>query len=117
MTIRVIRLLEYTYPDVDTAAQDMEHWAVQGAMRIGPDRAIRSSVLLNAVPYEDPYPVTEEKYVKVHAGLGIISIVRSALVKCGDPHRHDFHYWEAERNEKPGVPAGTYICADIVEEK
>lgn len=51
MTIRVIRLMEYTYETVADAYRDMAHWTVpaQGMMNPSgrPDRAIKSAVILD----------------------------------------------------------------------
>lgn len=115
MAVRVLRLMEYTYPDMKSAHDDMERWAVQSVMHWGP-KSIRSSVILDPTPIEMSLPVTEEptkdKYVKVMAGGLPIDIVRSAWVPCGELEPHDFHYWEARRGNAFKIPAGAYICAE-----
>lgn len=45
MAVRVLRLLEYTYPDAEAALEDMECWAVQNTYRPKPQTVIRSAVL------------------------------------------------------------------------
>lgn len=47
MTIRVLRLMEYTYPDVEAMDQDMGRWYIQGkrSMGIGRTISIKSTVL------------------------------------------------------------------------
>lgn len=44
MAYKVLRLMEYTYPDVETAEEDMRHWTVSGAAQFG-DKIIRSSII------------------------------------------------------------------------
>lgn len=43
--IRVVRLLEYVYPDAKSALDDQQHWQVQGVYRPSAGRLIRSTVL------------------------------------------------------------------------
>lgn len=43
--VRVVRLLEYVYPDAKDALKDMQNWAVQGVYRPSAGRLIRSTVL------------------------------------------------------------------------
>lgn len=43
--IRVVRLLEYVYPDAETMARDMERWYVKGTVRGGHGVVIRSATL------------------------------------------------------------------------
>lgn len=45
MPIRVLRLIEYVYPDGETMAEDMAAWQVQGTMLPGRGKTIRSTVL------------------------------------------------------------------------
>lgn len=43
--VRVVRLLEYVYPDAKAALDDQQHWQVQGVYRPSAGRLIRSTVL------------------------------------------------------------------------
>lgn len=43
--VRVVRLLEYLYPDAKDALDDQQHWQVQGVYRPSAGRLIRSTVL------------------------------------------------------------------------
>jgi hypothetical protein len=43
--IRVVRLLEYLYPDAKDALTDQQNWQVQGVYRPSAGRLIRSTVL------------------------------------------------------------------------
>lgn len=45
--IRVLRLIEYTYPDSESAEADMSNWYMTaiGTKRISPNRVIRSTIL------------------------------------------------------------------------
>lgn len=45
--IRVLRLMEYVYPDVDAMESDMGRWAIQGKRSVGIGRttSIKSVVL------------------------------------------------------------------------
>lgn len=54
MAVRVLRLMEYVYPDVESALDDMSRWFVQGTYRPGQlnDRTITSTTLLNPTPFE-----------------------------------------------------------------
>jgi len=52
MTIRVVRLMEYTYPDLETAHADMARWAVQGTFSPGGNKLITSTVIINPTPFE-----------------------------------------------------------------
>ncbi len=48
MAVRILRLIEYTYPDYETAFDDMSRWGVPatGVKSFGQaDREIRSAVL------------------------------------------------------------------------
>lgn len=54
MAVRVLRLMEYTYPDLASAYEDMERWFVQNMQRFG-EREIRSTVILNPTPYYEPF--------------------------------------------------------------
>lgn len=54
MSVRVTRLMEYVYPDVESALDDMANWGVKGILRPRPGYEIRSSVLLNPTSYEKP---------------------------------------------------------------
>jgi hypothetical protein len=51
MTVRVVRLMEYTYPDIEAADRDMRHWQIpaNGARDQG-NLTIRSSIILDAFP-------------------------------------------------------------------
>ena len=109
MVVRVVRLMEYTYPDVDAALADMSHWAVQGARRFRFGHEIRSSVILNPTQYDAPVEPT--KYATVKAGEGTVEIVRSALLRCPELDPHEFHYWELKKHHGYNAPLGTYICA------
>lgn len=44
-SVRVVRLLEYVYPDAKTALHDQQFWQVQGVFRPSEGRLIRSTVL------------------------------------------------------------------------
>jgi hypothetical protein len=59
MAVRVLRLMEYVYEDLEAAHRDMEHWQVQGTYHPGGMRRISSTVLLNPTPYEEPTLVGE----------------------------------------------------------
>lgn len=60
VAVRVLRLMEYTYPDLDTAYADMERWQIQGgSWQPRKGITIRSSVLLNPTPVEIPTPIEE----------------------------------------------------------
>lgn len=55
MAVRVIRLLEYVYPDLEEAHEDMSRWYVQGTRRPIPaqsNRTITSTVILNPTDFE-----------------------------------------------------------------
>lgn len=55
MSVRVIRLMEYVYPDVESAREDMSHWAVQtGMVSFKPGYEISSTIILNPTPFEKP---------------------------------------------------------------
>jgi hypothetical protein len=58
VAVRVLRLMEYTYPDLETAHADMSRWFVQGTWKPNDKSAveIRSSVILNPTPVEVPLP-------------------------------------------------------------
>jgi hypothetical protein len=43
--VRVLRLMEYIYPDIETATQDMARWQVQGTYKPRQAITIRSTVL------------------------------------------------------------------------
>jgi hypothetical protein len=43
--IRVLRVLEYTYPDAESMTKDMAHWDVQGTMRVPGGPTVRSVAL------------------------------------------------------------------------
>ncbi len=45
MTVRVLRFMEYTYPDAESAFDDMEHWAVHGARSFRSGCVIKSTTL------------------------------------------------------------------------
>ena len=49
--IRVIRLMEYTYPDVETMDKNMMQWYISpnGSRRITTDRLIRSAVIIEPI--------------------------------------------------------------------
>lgn len=51
MTVRVIRTMEYTYPSLEKAEQDMARWMVPatGVKAFGPGQLIRSTYLLAPV--------------------------------------------------------------------
>lgn len=60
MAVRVLRLMEYTYPDLEAAHQDMERWQVQGTSNpwfVKKGHAIRSTVLMNPTPFGEPLSV------------------------------------------------------------
>src|SRR4051794_23866701 len=44
-SVRVVRLLEYVYPDAKAALHDQQFWQVQGVFRPSEGRLIRSTVL------------------------------------------------------------------------
>jgi|SRR3954451_3503418 hypothetical protein len=44
-SVRVVRLLEYVYPDAKAALDDQQHWQVQGVYRPSAGRLIRSTIL------------------------------------------------------------------------
>lgn len=44
-SIRVLRLMEYIYPDAETAMRDMERWQVQGTYSPRSGFTIRSTTL------------------------------------------------------------------------
>lgn len=44
--IRVLRVLEYIYPDVETMVDDRAHWAIQGLYRPRRGMTIRSTVMV-----------------------------------------------------------------------
>lgn len=56
MAVRVVRLMEYIYPDLKTAHKDMSRWAVQGTFYPGGsernDRSITSTVIINPTDFE-----------------------------------------------------------------
>jgi hypothetical protein len=52
MAIRVLRLMEYIYPDLEVAHNDMARWHVQGVMYLGEDRLITSTVILQPTSFE-----------------------------------------------------------------
>jgi hypothetical protein len=57
MSIRVLRLMEYVYPDLEAAHRDMERWYVQGTTNpafVSKGHSIRSTVILNPTPFEEP---------------------------------------------------------------
>lgn len=60
MAVRVLRLMEYVYKDIESALDDMGRWQVQGTYK--PHRGLRisSTVLLNPTPFEEPAIVGEE---------------------------------------------------------
>jgi hypothetical protein len=43
--VRVLRLLEYVYPDTESAVKDQAHWYVQSSRRHGSGVWIRSTML------------------------------------------------------------------------
>lgn len=45
MPVRVLRLIEYIYPDEQTMIEDMSVWHVQGTLLPGRGKQIRSTVL------------------------------------------------------------------------
>lgn len=60
MAVRVLRLMEYTYDDLERAHEDMARWQVQGTFRPRPDVTIRSTVLLDPQPFDEPLPLDAE---------------------------------------------------------
>lgn len=52
MTIRVLRLIEYTYATSETMIDDMERWQVQRAKKLS-DMTIRSATLPPEILTED----------------------------------------------------------------
>lgn len=60
--IRVLRLLEYTYPDVEHMELDMARWAVQqGSIRFGSNPTVIKSVVLPLEVLAVPLAVPEEE--------------------------------------------------------
>jgi hypothetical protein len=59
MAVRVLRLMEYVYVDMNQAHKDMERWVVQGTYQPGMGKTIRSTILLNPTPFEEPTIVRE----------------------------------------------------------
>jgi hypothetical protein len=55
--IRVLRLIEYTYPDNETAEADMQRWGVpaNGSKKWGKhdDKVIRSTIIIDLDPEPD----------------------------------------------------------------
>jgi hypothetical protein len=48
MTVRILRLMEYTYPDNERAERDMMRWAIPPiGGRLHGDMTIRSTILTN----------------------------------------------------------------------
>lgn len=69
MAIRVIRLMEYIYPDIEAAHKDMRRWQVQGSFIPRKDTVITSTVILEPTSFEmvlireapaDKFPFLEE---------------------------------------------------------
>jgi hypothetical protein len=58
MTIRVLRLLEYEYPDIETADADMGHWYMpaNGSRVLAKLVTIRSAIILNPFGKERDEP-------------------------------------------------------------
>lgn len=54
MAVRVLRLMEYTYPDFESADEDMQRWHVQHSYSPRSGFIIRSTVILSPVPAEEP---------------------------------------------------------------
>lgn len=63
MSVRVLRLMEYVYPDLESAHADMERWYVQGTI-VQAGMTMRSTVILNPTPYEEPIIVEENNEPK-----------------------------------------------------
>jgi len=62
VSVRVLRLMEYTYPDLEAAHEDMSHWQVQNVHRSFRNGfTIRSTVILDPTPFEEPIPTEGEK--------------------------------------------------------
>jgi hypothetical protein len=60
MAVRVLRLMEYVYEDIESALDDMGRWQVQGTFKPNKRMRISSTILLNPTPYEEPTIVGEE---------------------------------------------------------
>lgn len=43
--IRVLRMIEYVYPDTGVMVADMEHWNLQGVLRTPDGKTMRSTTL------------------------------------------------------------------------
>ncbi len=64
MTVRVLRLMEYTYDSLEQAETDMSHWYVQRFRKMGVNGPfVRSAVLVNPFAFEEtgsPYAEIDE---------------------------------------------------------
>lgn len=59
--IRVVRLMEYIYPDMETALRDQANWAVQQERGFGGKKAtVIRSTTLPAEIWEEADPVTQQ---------------------------------------------------------
>lgn len=70
--VRILRLLEYTYPDQETADKDMGHWTVPANGHHGSwphVTTIRSAII--SQPWPDPELTPEELAVKVQDIFGV----------------------------------------------
>lgn len=61
MAIRILRLMEYVYPDAETAEEDMSRWMIPatGIRRMSPNKLIRSTILTD-LNFEDEDVVATE---------------------------------------------------------
>jgi hypothetical protein len=58
--VRVLRLMEYIYPDAESATRDMARWQVQGTYRAGSRVTIRSTTRpMEVWEAEEPAEMTE----------------------------------------------------------
>jgi hypothetical protein len=80
MSIRVLRLLEYTYDSVESMQRDMQQWKIQGGLKTGPRVSIRSVTLPLEVLADTP-PVAE-KTASPLANAALRTPV--PLGRCGD---------------------------------
>jgi hypothetical protein len=64
MTVRVVRLIEYVYPDHETAEKDMGHWglAANGRKTCGPNHVITSAIMLPRTLQADEAVVQQPTY-------------------------------------------------------
>jgi hypothetical protein len=108
--VRVIRILEYVYPDHETAEEDMRRWNIpeNGSVRLGGGtrhiegrrETVKSYIITSAttsprtvgtdetVPLLDDAPQTCKEYVRVHGVDRVCGQKLTGLGVCKQMHMH-----------------------------